>query len=128
MEDRLHRLQRLTGAMQARKRAHEFRMAQINHRLTMLASERAQLVASADGPELFTGSSLHYVKRLEGIDKQVKSQQRELEQLKLLQMKAAADLRRSEISMNSELAVVQRLREARYLEQVVDTSLLRRGE
>lgn len=126
MQQRLQQLQRLTSAMQTRKRAYELRMAQINSGIARLTGERANLLTAASGAEVFPGASLHYVKRLAMIDRQLSLQQNEVNQLRLLHMKAGADLRRAEIIMETEAAAVERLKEARYLEQVVDTALLRR--
>lgn len=128
MDDRLRMLKRLTSALHTRKRAMELRLAQVNNRLAALAREREELLAAANtGPELLPGSSLHYIKRIQAIEKNSAALRREASQLSLLHLKAGADLRRSEIISERETAVADKLKEARYLEQVIDTSLIRRG-
>ena len=83
-------------------------------------------MAASNGVELYPGSSIHYVKRMDLLGRQVSEQQNELRQLHLLHMKAGADLRRSEIISEKEATSVRKLQEAKYLEQVVDIALLRR--
>ncbi len=128
MDDRLQRLKRLTSALQTRKRAMELRLAQVNNRLAALAREQEQLLKAASNPaEPVPGANLHYVRRLDAVGKQIEAKRREHTQLSLLHLKSGADLRRSEIVTAREQAEDDKLREARYLEQVIDTALFRRS-
>jgi hypothetical protein len=128
MDERLHRLKRLTSALATRKRAYELRMAQINNRIAMLVAEQDEVMQAAGNPhEPFPGANTHYVRRQENIGRQLAAQKNELQQLSLLHLRSGADLRRSEIILAREEAEASRQSQNRYLEQVIDVSLLRRG-
>jgi hypothetical protein len=128
MDERLHRLKRLTSALATRKRAYELRMAQINNRIAVLTSEHDELMREAAGLyEPFPGANLHYIRRIEVIARQITAQKHDLQQLSLLHLRAGADLRRSEIIGAREEAEALRLQQNRYLEQVIDLSLQRRN-
>lgn len=106
----------------------ELRLAQVNNRLAALAREQELLLKAASNPvELVPGANLHYVRRLDAIGSQIEAKRREQAQLSLLHLKSGADLRRSEIVTAREQEEDNKLREARYLEQVIDTALFRRS-
>lgn len=127
MDDRLQKLKRLTSALATRKRAYELRMAQINHRIAALNGEHEEMMQAAANPhELLPGSNSHFVRRMQAIARQLKAQQHDLKQLELMHLRAGADLRRSEIIEQREAAETERLRQNRYLEQVIEVSLQRR--
>lgn len=127
MDDRLQKLKRLTSALATRKRAYELRMAQINNRIATLNGEHAEMMKSAGNPhEPIPGANGHYIRRMQAITHQLTAQKHELEQLALLHLRAGADLRRSEIVQQREEAESERLRQNRYLEQIIDVSLQRR--
>jgi hypothetical protein len=128
MEERLHRLKRLTSALATRKRAYELRMVQINNRITALTDEQETLLQQAsEAHEPIPGANLHYIRRIEALNRQIAAQKHELHQLSLLKLRAGAELRRSEIIGAREEAEVLRLQQNRYLEQVIDLSLQRRN-
>ena len=130
MDDRLHRLKRLTSALATRKRAYELRMAQINNRIATLNAEQDR--GHAGGRQSARAITRRQYATICGGWIQ-SSRVRWLRRSTICSScrccicAAGADLRRSEIISVREEAEAERLRQNRYLEQVIDVSLQRRG-